>query len=234
MNVEVVIPWRGGCPHRHAALGWVCARWVEHFAALTITVAEAPPGPWVKALAVTPAVEASDADVIVVADADVWVDADVVAEAVDRVGRNVSGWAMPHRMVNRLTEQATGRLFAGELGRPDLPDLDEAPYLGTAGGGMVVVRRGDYLDCPLDPRFAGWGGEDAAWGQALDGWIGDCWAGGAPLLHLWHPPQERRDRVVGNERSERLRRLYLMSGGHRPSLKRLLEEARAWPDEPSS
>jgi hypothetical protein len=233
MTVEVVIPWRGGCPHRAAALVWVCARWAEHFPDAVVTVAEQTEGAWRKALAVTPAVERSDADVIVVADADVWVTPEVVADAIDKAGRKLCGWAMPHRMVNRLTEDATARLIAGELAWPDIPDLDEAPYVGTAGGGMVVIRRDAYVDCPLDPRFEGWGGEDGAWGQALDGWLGNCWAGGAPLLHLWHPPQARRDRVVGNEQSEQLRRLYVMSGGHRPSLGRLLEEAKAWPNVPS-
>jgi hypothetical protein len=65
---------------------------------------------------------------------------------------------------------------------------------------------------PLDARFTGWGQEDMAWGWALTRVLGAPWHGLAPLLHLWHPPQERSTRVVGSSAGmrlwERYRRAY--------------------------
>ena len=61
--------------------------------------------PWIKAQAVTPAVHATDADVIVIAD--VW--ADNVTQAVDAVAAGAR-WAIRHLLVHRLTEAATTRV----------------------------------------------------------------------------------------------------------------------------
>jgi len=59
------------------------------------------------------------------------------------------------------------------------------------GGGCTVVRRDVYESCPLDPRFKGWGQEDAAWGVALTAMYGPPWRSVEPLWHLWHAPQGR-------------------------------------------
>ena len=66
--IEVIVPWRGGCPHREAAWRWARQRY-------TWPVVEAPGGdPWIKGAALMPAVESSEAEIIVMADADVWCD----------------------------------------------------------------------------------------------------------------------------------------------------------------
>lgn len=194
MNAEVIIPWRGGCPYRERALAWVTDRY--HAAGFPVTVAElASEGPWVKAKAVTPAVEASNAGVVVVADADVWCDG--ITDAVT----NCKTWAIPHQHVRRLTEEATEAVYAGgDLGGP----LVEKSYSGKQGGGIVVIRRDAYLETPLDPRFEGWGREDESWGWALNLILGLPWRAPRPLWHLWHPPQPRPTRSKGSEATEAL------------------------------
>lgn len=215
-TVEVVIPWRGGCPHREAALEWVTDRWLA--LGWPVTVAEHAVGPWVKAKAVTPAVEASTADTIVVADADVWCDA--VGDAVEQAGRR---WAIPHKYVHRLDQPSTADVYAG--GDPNLGHRQERPYRGHAGGGIVVLPRSLYLDVPLDPRFEGWGQEDDAWAQALTVVAGKPWRGQAPLWHLYHPTQPRRSRAIGSEASLALGRRY--TAARTPdAVRRLLDEFR--------
>ena len=218
MNVEVVVPWRAGCPHREAAWGWVARQWHDTFPAWRLTVAQAPEGEWCKAEAVGPAVERSGADVIVVADADVW--APGVGAAVERCAT----WAVPHTAVRRLTREATAAVFAGEA--PDDQPTEERPYTGVAGGGVVVLRRDVATAVPLDRRFRGWGGEDLAWGYALRTLAGNPWRSSGPLHHLWHPPQPRLDRIVGSVGSESLRRRYLRSRRSRARMRALVEEGR--------
>lgn len=201
MTVETIIPWRAGCPHRTAALHLIRRLWARTHPSWTVTVAEHD-GPWCKAAAVMPAVARSDADTIIVADADVWVD-DI--DQMIGTGR----WVVPHLKVHRLSELATEAVFSGV----DFEDaarcgLTERPYEGVPGGGMVIVRRLDAMRIPLDLRFVGWGGEDHAWGYALTTMLGEPVRYDNPLWHLWHPPQPRQSRKIGSHQSEKLRRRY--------------------------
>jgi hypothetical protein len=219
--VEVVIPFAGTCPHRLRALDWVLARYGDRHPDWEITVAWREADEWVKARAVMPAVAASSAPVVVVADADVWTDGLTEAAAAVAAG---SPWAMPHRRLFRLTRQATGRVLDGEPWQGQ--ELDERPYPGVWGGGVVAVARQTMLDCPLDPRFVGWGQEDTAWAVALHAQVGAGWRGDADLVHLWHPPQPRLSRRFGSPDGRRLYRRYCTARRDPAQLAELLGEAR--------
>jgi hypothetical protein len=216
-EVTVVVPWRGGEPHREAAWQWVRAR----LAGWHVVEAEAPPGDWCKAAAVMPAIEATDAELVVVHDADVW--SDGLAVAVDKV-REGAPWAIPHKRVRRLNQASTRRVLRGEA--PDRLPLEEPPYIGAPTGGLVVLPRVTALQVPMDCRFVGYGGEDRSWGRALDTLVGPPWRGDVNLVHLFHPPQPRTDRNHGSEATEALRRRY-MDARHNPTAMRaLLDEQR--------
>lgn len=190
MTTEIVIPWRGGDPHRERALEWLLAR-------LTwpVRLAEAPEGVWNKGKALWGAVNSSDADLIVMHDADVWVDN---LDETIRVVEAGQAWAAPHARTLRLTESATAKVLAGAgFDGAELLENDRAEW----GGGIVVVPREAYLSCPIDPRFKGFSPEDMSWANALWFLVGEAWRGQAELHHLWHPPQERlaRDRSIHPE-----------------------------------
>lgn len=215
--VEVLVPFAGTCPHRKAALDWTTARYPW-----PVTIAPAS-APWSKADAVMPAAEASDAEIVVVADADCWTPGLSLAVSAVQEG---APWAIPHRGVHRLTEDATARLMSGEPWE-NLP-LEQRAYLGWEGGGYVVARRETLLDVPLDRRFVGWGCEDEAWALALNCLAGHRHRGKAPLVHLWHPPQPERDldRRQGSRANFRLLRRYVAARSDPTAMRALLEEAR--------
>lgn len=187
----------------------------------TVRVVEPPAGPWVKAAAVMPVVATTAADIVVVADADVWCDG--IQLAVDQVAEH-GGWARPGKAVHRLTEDATRDLVE----RDDLNiwGLVERPYRGVDGGGIVVARRETLLDVPMDPRFEGWGQEDRAWGVALYNLAPQHWFGKAPLIHLWHPLPQRMDREYGNPQGRALWERYVAAAERPQLLRELLGEAR--------
>lgn len=214
MTVEVVIPWCGGCQHRERALSWVRGRypWL-------VTIARAPDGPWCKALAVMPAISRSTADVVVVADADVWTAG--LEQAVQAVADGAP-WAIPHHTVHRLTQAATAQVLAGVP--PAGQELSERPYKGVPGGGTIVAHREMFEAVPMDPRFVGWGCEDESWALALTCLYGSAWRGDADLWHLWHPPQRRDSRRIGSQQSWRLRRRYFRARRDPREMRRLLAE----------
>lgn len=221
MRVEVLIPWAGDDPDRRAALGWVTARYTE--AGWPVIVGEGDPACWSKAAAVASALAVSDAELLVVADADVWCDhLDVAVDAVRAGG----AWAMPHRHVHRLTRAATLDVYAGTTPTRDTP-TGERPYEGFPGGGIVVMARATYEQVPLDRRFVGWGGEDESWAHALVTLAGKLWRGTAPLWHLWHPPQPRDSRRMGNAANDELRHRYRQARRNPQTMRALLDEIGA-------
>jgi len=231
-DVLVVIPWRATDPHREAALRWVKEKWAA--LGLQVAVGGLERGPWCKAEAVMAALADSPAEVIVVADADCW--STGVPAAIDLV-RQGAPWAMPHYLVHRLDPDATARVLAGEEPHDELavdPTV-QTPYGGTPAGGIVVVRRDVWHDCPLDPRFRGWGHEDDSWGRALDALYGRPARPSLPiprLYHLWHPPQPRVTWGLGSKESWDLNQRYVRAWtiarrrGDTAPMRALIEEAR--------
>jgi len=218
---EVIVPFHGDCPYRLVALDWVRE---QHEWPVTVAAGGEP---WVKAAAIGPAIEASKADVLVIADADCWTDG--LPEAVRAVELGAP-WAKPHALVHRLTEESTRSFMAGE----PWTGLDQEPYRGVAGGGFVVARRETLLEIPMDPRFVGWGQEDIAWAVALHTLAGPAWLGDADLIHLWHPPQKRLSRMWGSTESKRLLRRYVAAKSKPDLMRSLIEEIHAHRTDESS
>lgn len=231
MKVLVAVPIHGRCPHREAALGWVARQWsaTPYRPMLGIPDGET----WCKAEAVRNAIADQPGDILVIADADVW--SDGLQDAIDAV-RNGATWARPHRLVWRLSPASTAAVLNGTTPHrgmdldPDEPTANRPGrrnegYGGVDGGGIVVVRRDVYEDCPLDPRFRGWGHEDVSWARALTVLHGGPVRFGHDLWHLWHPPQARHSRGFGSAESALLQDTY--SRARSPeAMRRLIDQAK--------
>lgn len=201
MAVAVLVPCRLDDDHRADAWQWVRSQYALHHPAWEVVTGSCPDGPWVKAVAVADALTRTDADRLLIADADVW--ADGLAWALDKL--DDWPWVIPHLLVHRLTEEATAAVLAGG---PLQGETTQHPYKGYAGGGFMAVRRDVYERAPLDQRFVGWGQEDSAWHLALSRIGGQGIRGRADCWHLYHPPQPRLSRQVGSEESSALLHRY--------------------------
>jgi hypothetical protein len=82
------------------------------------------------------AIDRADGDVLVVADADVWSD-----YTADLIGCE---WGSPHRMVRRLTPEATLDVLNGQ---PPAGPLEQH-HKATLGGGIVVLTRDAWNEAP--------------------------------------------------------------------------------------
>lgn len=218
--MNVLIPWRSE-PGRERVYRWVRDKYES--LGLTVIEGNAPEGPWRKAHAVADAARKATSEVVLVADADVWCDG--ITEALKAVAMGAA-WAIPHMKVHRLTQEATELVLDGG---PVGGDVEQFPYRGTEGGGLVVIPLATLVDIPLDPRFAGWGGEDFSWSCALATLAGPAWRGDADLFHLWHPPQPETSRFVrkfGSVENTHLTKRYLRFNGNPDLMRPLVEEAK--------
>lgn len=232
MAVDVLVPWRHELGRR-PLWEWVQQQYAAVHPDWRVIEAPGRTGPWCKAWAVHDALNKLSADITIVADADVWCGG--LHAAVAAIEQGVA-WAIPHLEVHRLTAEATDAILAGGgLGG----EVEQRPYRGTEGGGLVILPTKTLRNVPLDPRFQGWGGEDHSWACALHTLAGQPWRGAAPLYHLWHPPQPETDRFgakFGRPDNARLHRRY-MGGCHDVDrISRLVGEAKEllWTSSSSS
>lgn len=223
-SIAVVVPHGGDCPHRYLAWGWVRAQFAKHHPGWDVVMGTTDVEGFSRTQAIRDALGRTDADTIIVSDADVWCDG--LNEAVSHVAEY--GWAIPHELLHRLSPESTRQVLDGAdwHGLPLSTDnrQDSKPYRGHETGTLCVFRR-DVLDqVPPDPRFVGWGSEDDAWALALRALVGKPWRGTADLVHLWHPAEPRMNRVVGNERSQTLLARYKSARRSPESMRALLDE----------
>lgn len=187
-TVSVLIPFGGqACDHRRLAFEWVTDRYRRAHPDWELVVGECAE-PWSKGAAVADAHSRSTGEILVIADADSFVDAVALADLVAEVGSGV--WGMPHGRVCRLSEDTTTAVYAGKALPRKLrwTDLARPAYPGVIGGGIVVLTRAAYLDVGgIDPRYLGWGGEDLSFGWALHALVSPPLRKQADLIHLWHP-----------------------------------------------
>lgn len=227
MSVAVLVPYRPDGGHRDTNWRWLSDRWRSLFPAWEVVVGEHAEGAWSKSAAITAALARTGADTLVITDADVWVEpVDTLITAVGLVQSGQAPWVVPHRYVRRLDRGSTRWFRAGH--RTGL-SLAQCAHTGIAGGGMIVVGRDGYeATGGIDPRFAGWGGEDSSWGRCADTLLGEHTRLQGTMWHLWHPPQERLDRRVGSAHNKALTDAYKAAVGDPAAMRALVEEARSW------
>lgn len=224
MSVAVLAPFTGGCEHREAAWAHVQARWEGW--ELHTGDGNTDAG-YSRSRAILDAASKTDADVLVVTDADVFLDGPIEPALIEA---ERYGWAVPHLLLHRLSPESTRLVLDGAdwHGLPLSQDnpQDRKPYRGNETGTLVVVTREALNTAPPDPRFVQWGSEDEAWGKALRTLVGPPWRGSADLVHLWHPPQPRRSRTVGNPANAALARRYHKARHNPAAMRALIEEVR--------
>jgi hypothetical protein len=215
VSVDIIIPWQDGCVYREMNLEWTLNQWNDR--GYNPIVGYQPAGePFTKAIAVANGLAKSDADVIVMTDGDLWVD--TIFDSIADVEGGLP-WSMPHHVINRMNPQATSRVLSGgHLGGP----WAQRPYRAVLGGGILAIRRDVYDDCPLDPRFAGWGQEDESWGIALRTLHPGGREARGDLWHLWHPPADRKNRRTGTNEGMQLRNRYALAKKQGPEVMRAL------------
>lgn len=201
MSVALIVPFRGGEPHRDRAWEYVRAHYATHHPGWEVVVADCP-GTWAKGAAVNAAVASTDADVLAIVDADLFIDPAVLEHAVDLAP--TVPFVVPHITVHRLDEPSTEALYAG---RTQPRTLTKQPYEGLVGGGMVVLTREAFDTVHgMDERFLFWGSEDIVFGMAMETLVGPHHRLFGELWHCFHPYVAHPNRVP--EESDRLVRLY--------------------------
>jgi hypothetical protein len=221
-RVAVVIPFAPVDEHRVRAFEFVERWYADHYPKWPRAVGTSP-APWSKGLAVLDAINqlAEPCEVLVIADADSFVIApSFLEQAVEEVQTGRRDWVTPHRMVYRLRPDETERVLAGA--KPRLGHTHRHPYEGPIGGGITVVSVAAFERVNgIDIDFRGWGGEDLAFGYALETLAPPGMRLDGSLVHLWHP--HPAPDLRGSPESEDLIARYRSARGLRRRMRHLIE-----------
>lgn len=189
VSVAVLMPVGITDEWRDRARVYVSDWYAKHFPDAELVVGECA-GEWSKGEAIANAAEraGSGAQAFVLADADSFTRSpEELRAALDRVAAGAP-WATPHTHVYRLRDTETRRIEDDPRLPPRLGYTARPVYVGPVGGGITVVSREAFDTVRgIDRRFLGWGGEDHAFGWALETLTGPGARIGGRLVHLWHP-----------------------------------------------
>ena len=221
-SVDLIVPYLPDGGLRDKNFHYLTSLWEEYYPSLNICVGSPRGDMWNKAQALDEAVSKARAKTLIVADADVWCTPTQLVQAVAYVDQRC-GWAIPHQKVVRLDEGTSAAWTPDYRGKIK---CDRAPYVGVPGGGLFVIRREDYLNVPMDPRFRGHSGQDIAWAHSADTLISRHMRFFGRLIHLWHPQQPTKGDPAFSKPNFRLMNEYARARGNRTHMRRLVDSAR--------
>lgn len=248
-RISLLVPFRGNGPDgEYRARAW---KWLSQFWKAQLPMAEIVMGydeGWVfsKSRAINRAAEQACGEVFVILDADAYIDPKVIVDCAKNISAALAKgkhlWYVPYRRLYRLTEEFTGEIIDSDPSheysftspiKPEWiePGTSVSVNNGYKFGAMVQIMPAEaFFACGgMDPRFQGWGGEDAAFMRAVDTMYATHEITNNDVCHLWHPrpgKDWRTRRWVGQlvQQNARLAQRYGLATGERAFMTSLVAE----------
>ncbi len=197
-SVAVLMPIVGDDPWRTRAAGFVLELYREFFPDWQIIVCRSEQTPFCRGHLLNQAVTDTEADVIVLADADSLVQPHQALRAAHLAAES-PGLIFGYTRYRKLSVEATSQLdsWAQAFRLPD--ECFEWEQLNAGSQGCAAIQRSCFNRVGgFDPKFVGWGFEDLAFDVMCEAhWPSRRVAG--DLIHLWHPTAEGTPLASANE-----------------------------------
>lgn len=255
-QISLLVPFRDDGEHRSRTWQWLRQYWFSQLGSVEIIQGRDYSYPFNKASAVNDAAARSRGRVLIILDADAYLDARVVQECADKIDAAVAAgkrrWFMPYTELYRLSRDVTEDILRTDPRNPYwVPSPPPVEWLeedsqtsqsyGHEFGAMIQImpKEAFFLVGGEDPRYnGGWGSEDSSMLRALDTLYCQHENTQNDLLHLWHlrPGHGWTDRRwIGQRWSPsnlRLTQRYANATGE-PGFMRQLVDEHVQPVEPT-
>jgi Glycosyl transferase family 2/N-terminal domain of galactosyltransferase len=209
-GISLLVPFTSDDGLRELSWRWLQEYWLSALPGAEICTAASLDTPFCKTKAVNEAFRHSTGDVIVILDADAYLDASSILKCAHMIRANRRLSFVPYRRLYRLTPAYTARIIAASPVAPVILPTDPPPpgeWVDEGGSSaghwfgalcQILPREAFVKVGGMDPRFAGWGGEDVSFMRSVDTLHGRHKSLDAPAYHLWHPTTSARS--AGGER----------------------------------
>lgn len=200
-KISILIPFVTEDPYRQKVFNWLLKYWKKELPDAEVIVGHSHSKPFCKNEALNDAFRRSTGKVIVMMDADAYIQGKIIEKCADMILENLDNhlWFVPYRKLYRLNQEVTKYIVESNPANPFLLSCPPIPqYLDDNGdrsgyghrfGAMCMVyprEAIEMLGC-YDERFKGWGGEDVSILRALDTLYGKHKSTDNCIYHLWHP-----------------------------------------------
>ena len=241
-KISLLIPFSSKNRVRKKSFNWLLKYWECELPEAEIVVGHSNGKVFCKGRALNKAAAKARGQVLVILDADAYLEGRVIKYCADRILEELENhlWYVPYRHLYRLTKKVSKEILRSDpcdplrLPSPPPPRVIDCKHKDHSGyghrfGAMITIIPRRALDVlgGFDERFKGWGGEDIALLRALDTLYGRHKATVGDVLHLWHPfigetYQTRRWKGQGYGRNNRLAVEYHMATGHPTKMRELV------------
>jgi hypothetical protein len=201
-GITLLVPFRSDGDRRSQTWEWLRAYWQAWLPEAEIVEGHDGHFPFCKTAAANEAFRRSGGDVVVILDADCYIDSEVILSCARQIrsarrrGRRL--WFIPYRHFYRLTDQASLLVLSSApedpyrfSSPPPADDTEESSgqSVGHWFGALIQImpREAFVAAGGMDERFAGWGGEDISFMNAVDTLYARHRTTRNQTLHLWHP-----------------------------------------------
>jgi hypothetical protein len=201
-GITLLVPFRSDGDRRSETWAWLREYWRFWLPDAEVLMGHDEHTPFCKTAAVNDAFRRSRGDIIVILDADCFIDASVILGCAAQIRRarrlRRKMWFIPYRHFYRLTDAASCRVLASNPQDPyrftsPPPPGDTEESSGQSSGHwygaliQVMPREAFEVAGGMDERFAGWGSEDVSFMHAVDTLYCKHHTTRNQTLHLWHP-----------------------------------------------
>jgi hypothetical protein len=201
-GITLLVPFRSDGERRTETWAWLEEYWRFWLPDAEILMGSDDHTPFCKTAAVNDAFRKSRGDIIVILDADCYIDSGVLLGCARQIRaarrRHRRMWFIPYRHFYRLTDEASRMVLNSypqdpyRFSSPPPPgDTEETSgqSVGHWFGALIQVMPREAFEAAggMDERFRGWGGEDISFMNAVDTVYCKHHTTRNQTLHMWHP-----------------------------------------------
>ena len=226
LKVSVIIPYRPGDPNRDKHFPYILNKWKTDFPDFEYIVCDdSDPNTFNRGRAINEGALTATGNLFIFADADGLLEKSSIQKGLDELIKNPDGWslAVPFKGINFMGEYETFRIMRGEAPGNVTPVLHKWTN-GSTGICQIVWADKFFESGGYDPRFCGWGFEDAAWTLYMETFYGPVFYVKREAYHLYHVPT-RNPKTDNFVKGQLLCRRYETVFGDKRLMRKLREEA---------
>ena len=201
-GISLLVPFRDDAGGRAKALNWLVRYWLAGMPRCEVVIGNDDHVPFCKTGAVNDAFRRSAGDIVVIMDADCYIDIDVILDCARQIRRarrmNRKLWFIPYRHFYRLTKAITESVLESNPAHPFIIPSPPPEFMTEYATGysvghwfgaliQIMPREAFIAAGGMDERFNGWGGEDVSFMKAVDTLYTPHMASPNQVTHLWHP-----------------------------------------------